>query len=215
LRRFILVTVAALTLGLPAAAEDPLDCARWSIKDLRLGMTFEEVLKSGREFKEVPGFVDPLGYTRYAWQAPDALEKVEVHVDYTVTPDQVFGLMTTIPAAHAKPKEVLDSLIERWGPPATRWGQGAFTLYTWTDESCDVSARIGAMNDPHDVAAWILLSSTSRREEFERRKRAARRAEIDAVEPHPGDATAPSPPGPTSPDPPDAPAGPEVPEPPD
>ena len=196
MRRACLATLIGLTLG-PSAAQDPTDCARFSVKGLRLGITFEEARASGRDFTGVPGFVDPSGYTRYAWQAPDVLEKVEVLVDNTVDPPQVIGLMTTIPAAHALPKETVDSLVAQWGPPSSRQGQGAFTLYTWNDAHCDVTARVSAMNVPHDVSAWILLSTTSRREQYERKTREARRAAPEAAAAPGG----PSDPAPSAPEP--------------
>jgi hypothetical protein len=171
------MTLATLLLcvALPAAAQEApeaVDCSAWSLEGITLGTTVQEASAGGRSFQEFKKYRDPLGYRRYVWQAPDRARKIELHVDTAVTPQRVIGVMTTVPTSEMPGKAFLAEVTERWGEPQRRVGKGAFTLYTFASDACDVAARVSVMNAPHEVGAWVALNSASARDELARRKAA-------------------------------------------
>lgn len=177
---------------LPVAAQDAPDCSVWTVEDLPLGITVEQAQASGRTFAEFKKYRDPLGYARYIWQAPDRPRKIELHVDVSGHPPRVIGVMTTVPTSEMAPREFLEKTIARWGDPLRRVGKGAFTLYTWANEECDVSVRLSVMNQPHDVGAWVALNSNSGRDEFARRKREAGEKSSEKTPPQTADTKSPA-----------------------
>ncbi len=168
--RLVLLAIAVCALA-PAVAQDAPDCSVWSIDDLRPGMTFEEATASEIDFVESRESHDPPGYRHYTWQARDRPKRIELHVDVWVQPARVIGVMSTIPSAEIKRDAFLEKLIADWGQPRRKHGQGAFTLYTWANAECDVSARAAVMNQQHQVVGWVAINSNSARDEHARRKR--------------------------------------------
>jgi len=171
----ILVVLAA-----PVVAQEAPDCAMWELKGIRPGMTLEEA-STHRVFNEFRKFRDQLGYSRFIWQASDRPEKIDLHVEIGDQSFHVVGVMTTIPSTEVPPRQYLARLLEKWGEPDKVTKQGAFSLYTWTDQACDVDARATVMNQHHEVGVFAAVASISGRAEVVRRKREANaRAEAEA-----------------------------------
>jgi hypothetical protein len=175
----LLLVAPALVLPAWAADEPEPDCSKWAVKGVRPGMTLGQA-QSIRTFNEFKKFRDAIGYRRYLWQAPDKPEKIELHVDTRVDPPEVMGVTTTIPSSDTDRKTFLSEAFGKWGRPQGVSKQGAFNLYSWVNVECDVAIRASVMNQQHDVGVFMALGSLSGRDEFARRMREQKEAEVAA-----------------------------------
>jgi hypothetical protein len=178
LGRLVIVFFVVCVLALPAVAEEQADCSEWKLKELRPGMTFEEAADE-HTYRELLKFRDKNGYRRFVWRSEDKLEKIDLHVDMRGKPPRIVGITTSVPRSDKPPKEFLASLVERWGPPTTRKGQGAFTLYTWRNEDCDAFVLVSVRNE-RNAAVGIETALRSIEAHAEYNRRLKERAEKEA-----------------------------------
>ena len=177
--RLVIVLLVVCVLAPPAVAQEEVDCSEWNLKGLRPGMTFEAAAED-RTYREILKHRDKHDYRRFAWQSENKLEKIDLHVDMRTEPPRIVGITTSVPRSETPPREFVAALVERWGPPATRKGQGAFTLYTWRNEECDAFVLVSARNEKNAaVGIESALRSIEAHEEYNRRlkERADRESE--------------------------------------
>lgn len=189
---WLLLALAMLVPG-SLAAEEPqsptevIDCARWSLKGLRVGMTLSDFKKQHPNAKHGRNWFRPddRGRDWYFW--PES--RMHGVYDYVLPePDKsealILSIVAVIDLTDTTPADVIDSLVTRWGRPSARdvpvatvryftafgvpQGQMDWKATTWEDDACDVlitaleQPRISPVNKSRFTTLTVSIDSITK-----------------------------------------------------